>query len=204
VAAASLVVSRIAVITVRKGAAARNAPVLAAVVISVVAVLCGCGQQRTQSGAARAHATTRSSATAGSRATASSRVTAGSGAGAAVGCRGASPAQSVVFLGNRDNHRSLCVRRSTAVLVDLRGSVTSRWAAIHASSAVLRRIPRAIRNQTGGWTRAAFLAVRPGVATLTSIRHVCGPSVTTGNGASEPRARQCGALLVFRVTVTVT
>jgi hypothetical protein len=167
----------------------RNAPVLAAVAIGAVAVISGCGQQHPETSAPSA--------------TAQSSATAHNGAGAASACRG-TPLQSVVFISNSDNHRSLCVQRSTAVLVYLLGTATSRWAAIHVSSAVLQPLAHGYRGRMRGVTGASFLAVRSGTAAITSIRSVCGPAATPGNGASARGTLRCGAMLAFRVTVTVT
>ncbi len=174
----------------------RNAPVLAAVAIGAVAVISGCGQQHRGTTAAGARASAPS-------ATAQSSATAHDGAGAASACHGA-PLQSVVFIHNSDNHRSLCVRRSTAVLVYLVGTVRSLWATIHVSSAVLQPIAHGYRGRTREVTGAAFTAVRPGTAVITSIRPVCRPAGAPGNGASAPGTLQCGEMLAFRVTVTVS
>jgi hypothetical protein len=169
----------------------RKAPMLAALVIGALTVLSGCGQQHPPSSPAGTHATAQGNASARS------------GPRPAAACRGTSVAPSIVFIGNSDNRRSLCVRRSTALVVYLRGSASSPWAAIHASSAVLKPIVNAFRASNRGVTGAAYVAVRSGTASIISMRHRCGQSVAPGKRASKPATPPCGAPVVFHVTVIV-
>jgi hypothetical protein len=100
-----------------------------------------------------------------------------------------------------DNSKSLCVTTGTVVVVFLRGTLSDRWGAIRSSSAAL--VPKADPRLTlqVGITGAAFEAIHPGVATISSARYPC-QARTSGPGAASPAA-QCGSPADFRVTLTV-
>jgi hypothetical protein len=100
-----------------------------------------------------------------------------------------------------DNNKSLCVTTGTVVAVYLHGTLSDRWGAIRSSSVALA--PKANPRLTlqVGITGAAFEAIHPGVATISSARYPC-QARTSGPGAPSP-ATQCGSPSDFRVTLTV-
>ena len=166
----------------------RSVPVPAAVIIGLAALISGCGQRAGSGAAAPAPAASRP-------------------ASVAV-CRGAQPAKhaSKLTITAADNGESLCVSRGTNVAVFLKGTPTRKWEPIQASSAVLRSSANGERTLPIGVTGASFAAAQPGTAVITSGRPVCGPAAppqgsTPGTGGSG--TVECGAILAFRVTVTV-
>jgi len=162
----------------------RSVPVLTAVIIGAAAVIAGCGQQHPGSGVA---------------APASSALP----SHPAAGCANAAPAAqpSKLTITAADNGRSFCVTRGTSVTVFLKGTQVRKWSAIRTSSTVLQ--PRANGELTLpiGVTGASFAAVQPGTAIITSGRPACGPP--NGSSSSGSGTLECGAILEFRVTVTV-
>jgi hypothetical protein len=162
----------------------RSVPVLTAAIISAAAVITGCGQQHPGSGAA---APTPSA----------------SPSHPVVACANAAPAAqaSKLTITAADNGRSFCVTRGTSVTVFLKGTQPREWSPIRASSTVLQ--PRANGELTLpiGVTGASFAAVQPGTAIISSGQPACGPP--NGSSSSGSGTLECGAILVFRVTVTV-
>ena len=162
----------------------RRVPVLTAAIISAAAVITGCGQQHPGSGAAApAPSASRSHPV--------------------VACANAAPAAqpSKLTITAADNGRSFCVTRGTSVTVFLKGTQPREWSPIRASSTVLQ--PRANGELTLpiGVTGASFAAVQPGTAIISSGQPACGPP--NGSSSSGSGTLECGAILVFRVTVTV-
>src|SRR6516165_7765352 len=162
----------------------RSVPVLTAAIISAAAVITGCGQQHPGSGAAApAPSASRSHPV--------------------VACANAAPAAqpSKLTITAADNGRSFCVTRGTSVTVFLKGTQARKWSPIRASSTVLQ--PRANGEFTLpiGVTGASFAAVQPGTAIISSGQPACGPP--NGSSSSGSGTLECGAILVFRVTVTV-
>ena len=162
----------------------RRVPVLTAAIISAAAVITGCGQQHPGSGAAApAPSASRSHPV--------------------VACANAAPAAqpSKLTITAADNGRSFCVTRGTSVTVFLKGTQARKWSPIRASSTVLQ--PRANGEFTLpiGVTGASFAAVQPGTAIISSGQPACGPP--NGSSSSGSGTLECGAILVFRVTVTV-
>jgi len=162
----------------------RGVPILTAVIIGAAAVIAGCGQQHPGSGVA---------------APASSA----SPSHPVAGCANASPAAqpSKLTITAGDNGRSFCVTRGTSVTVFLKGTQVRKWSPIRTSSTVLQ--PRANGELTLpiGVTGASFAAVQPGTAIISSGRPACGPP--NGSSSSGSGTLECGAILEFRVTVTV-
>ena len=170
-----------------------------AVTVAATALVSGCGSRPAGTVAAGAAG----SPTAAGRAS----PTAFPGTPAAPGCHGSSPAvhRGVVVLRNDDSYRSFCVRRGTVLLVYLKGTAASRWSAIHASSAALVPRPGGPPMMLRGVTGGSFVAARAGTAVLSSFRYACGSTATPPpNAGSPPGTPECGAILGFRVTVTVT
>ena len=166
----------------------RGTQVLTAVIIGAAAVLSGCGR----------HPGT------GAAAAPSPSASASPGSGT-VTCHGgpAVPGGKLTITAD-DNGQSLCATRGTVVTVFLKGTAARKWAPVHASPAVL--VPHANGEFTLaiGVTGASFLAVQPGTAVITSSRPACGPGVPPGDSATGTGTLSCGAILGFRVTVTVT
>ena len=162
----------------------RSVPVLTAAIISAAAVITGCGQQHPGSGAA-------------------APAPSASPSHPVVACANAAPAAqpSKLTITAADNGRSFCVTRGTSVTVFLKGTQARKWSPIRASSTVLQ--PRANGEFTLpiGVTGASFAAVQPGTAIISSGQPACGPP--NGSSSSGSGTLECGAILVFRVTVTV-
>jgi hypothetical protein len=162
----------------------RSVPVLTAVIIGAAAVIAGCGQQHPGSGPA-------------------APAPSASPSHPVAGCANASPAAhpSKLTITAADNGRSFCVARGTSVTVFLKGAQVRKWSTIRASSTVLQ--PRANGELTLpiGVTGASFAAVQPGTAIISSGQPACGPP--NGSSSSGSGTLECGAILVFRVTVTV-
>ena len=161
----------------------RSVPVLTAAIIGAATVITGCGQHPGSGTAAH--------------------VLSASPSPPVVACANAAPAAqpSKLTITAADNGRSFCVTRGTSVLVFLRGTQARKWSPIRASSTVLQ--PRANGELTLpiGVTGASFAAVQPGTAIISSGQPACGPP--NGSSSSGSGTLECGAILVFRVTVTV-
>jgi len=78
------------------------------------------------------------------------------------------------------------------VIVYLNGSPAHMWAPIHSDSSDLKPTANGHLMLRLGVTGAAFIAVRPGIAHITSARPVCtkGPV-------------RCDAMIAFQVTVVI-
>ncbi|MBV9380444.1 MAG: hypothetical protein JOY82_16045 [Streptosporangiaceae bacterium] len=156
-------------------------PVVFAAVACTLVAATACGQQRAGS---PAHATATAAPPSSSPAAA---------------CGAAAPqAGRTVTITASDNEKSLCVKTGTEVLVFLRGTLRSKWAPIHSSSAALAPKPYGGLTLQVGVTGAAFEAARPGIATITSARNPCGPA------ASHSPRLECGVIMEYRVTLVIT
>jgi hypothetical protein len=78
------------------------------------------------------------------------------------------------------------------VIVYLQGSPAHMWAPIRSDSSALRAAPNGSLMLMRGVTGAAFTAVRPGIAHISSARPVC-----------IARPVRCDALIAFHVTVVI-
>jgi hypothetical protein len=176
----------------------RSVPVLAAVALGAVAAISGCGRHAGTSPGPPLAGSPSASPPAGSPSPPPQPGTPRAGA-----CHGggSAPRPSVITLTTADNGRSVCVRRGAAVQVYLKGTTTSRWSVIRASSAVLQPHASGHLTLALGVTGASFLAARPGTAAITSFRQVC-PTPPPNSGA-QSGVLECGAILGFRVSVRV-
>jgi len=111
---------------------------------------------------------------------------------AAVTCAKPPPAGGTLTLGSRDNRSTFCLRVGQRVIVYLQGSAAHMWAPIRSDSSALRPAPSGSLMLMRGVTGAAFTAVRPGIAHVSSARPVCigGPV-------------RCDAMIAFQVTVVI-
>ncbi len=107
------------------------------------------------------------------------------------------PGQRTVSLSNRDNDKTVCVRRGTGVFVFLHSSTARMWNPIQTSSAALSRRPSGVMSLVRGVTGAYFVAASLGHATLTSFISRC-PS-----GPQFVAQARCPAPTRFKVTVYV-
>jgi hypothetical protein len=112
-----------------------------------------------------------------------------------------STADRALTITGADNGKTFCVYTGTVISVFLRGTPSSKWMPVRATSAVLtpRTDPRMMLQD--GVTGAAFAAARPGLATITSARYRCpvdGPAATS---AAAALATHCGTKTTFRVTL---
>ena len=162
----------------------RSVPVLATVIIGAAVVITGCGQQHPGSGAA-------------------APAPSASPSHPVVACAPAAPAAqpSKLTITAADNGRSFCVARGTSVVVLLRGTQARKWSPIRAGSTVLRPHANGEFTLAIGVTGASYVAVQPGTAIISSGQPACGPP--NGSSSSGSGTLECGAILVFRVTVTV-
>jgi hypothetical protein len=92
------------------------------------------------------------------------------------------------------------------IVVLLRGTLSDKWLPIRSSSAALapKADPRLMLQI--GVTGAAFQAIGPGEATITSARYPCRVPGPGGSAATAPAATppvHCGAVMAFRVTLVV-
>jgi hypothetical protein len=152
-----------------------------AAAVGAAALIAGCGTQTAGTGAGTGpHPST--SAAAAARCTATP----------------AAPSRSLT-VGTSENGQVLCVRQGTTVAVFLQGSPARRWSPIQASSAALK--PRADGRLMLrlGETGAAFQAVHPGVASVTSSM----PSCPTQGGTPSAGPR-CKMGMVYHLTLVVT
>ncbi|MBO0819116.1 MAG: hypothetical protein J2P30_28605 [Actinobacteria bacterium] len=184
-----------------------SVPVLAAVALGAVAVLAGCGQSDAgiSAGPPLNGSPSPVPPPAGSPPPASSpSPPPPRGAGHAGTCHGDVPPSntSLITLTNADNGRLVCVRRGGAVRVYLKGTQTSRWSVIHATSGVLRPHATGHLMLALGVTGASFVATRPGTAAITSFRQVC--PTPPPNSDVQSGVVECGTLLAFRVSVKVS
>ena len=170
----------------------RSVPAVAAVVLGAVALATGCGTQH-------------QGTPAGPPLSGSPSPAPQPGDPGAASCHGSAATRvTLITITYADNGQTLCVRRGTAVQVFLKGSPTSKWSAIRASSTVLKPHANGRMMLALGVTGASFLAVRPGTVTLTSFRHPCRPEQTPPNAAGQSGTLECGVIVAFRATVKVT
>ena len=103
-----------------------------------------------------------------------------------------------------DNGKTFCVATGTVVEVFLRGTPSNMWQPIYTGSHVLAPQPDPRMALQIGVTRAAFEAVRPGTAVITSVRYPCRvpPSRVAIASRAAPRVN-CAAVALFRVTLVV-
>jgi hypothetical protein len=111
---------------------------------------------------------------------------------AAVTCAKPPPPGGTLTLGSRDNRSTFCLRVGQQVIVYLQGSPAHMWAPIRSDSSALRPAPNGSLMLMRGVTGAAFTAVRPGIAHISSARPVC-----------IGRSVRCDALIAFDVTVVI-
>lgn len=83
------------------------------------------------------------------------------------------PAGTQLTILNADNGRFYCVTAGENVVVYLTGSAADKWTQITPSSANLVPVPDGTMMLRLGVTGAAFRAIGPGTATLTSTRSAC-------------------------------
>jgi len=175
----------------------RSLPAFALITgMALVTVACG-SQAASPSAGGAAPSTGNASPTAIASPTATTSPTAaGSGGPAATGtCGGTAkpaPPGGTLTLGNRDNVGTFCLRVGQHVLVYLHGSPAHRWAPIHSDSGALQPSPNGRLMLMRGVTGAAFAAVQPGTAHITSARPVC-----TGTPV------RCDAMIAFQVTIVI-
>jgi hypothetical protein len=96
--------------------------------------------------------------------------------------------KSGVTVTNADNGETLCVRRGAAVLVLLSNATGD----IHATGPLTAR-PEVLPRLVPGVKGAAFVAGRPGAASISTVLSPCG----SGPGI------HCMLLMLFRVTIDV-
>ena len=101
-----------------------------------------------------------------------------------------------------DNGKTFCVATGTVVEVFLHGTPSNMWQPIYSGSPVLAPRPDPRMALQIGVTRAAFEAVRPGTAVITSVRYPCRvpPSRVAIASGAAPRVN-CAAVALFRVTL---
>jgi len=105
------------------------------------------------------------------------------------------PGDRALTLGTADNARTYCVTVGTTVLVLLKGTPGAKWGTIRAAGSALRPTVSGRMALMIGVTGAAFLAVRPGTAVISSARPVC--------ASATPADAPCDAVRGFAVTVIV-
>jgi hypothetical protein len=152
------------------------------ILVVVLALIAGCGQQHAGTGQ-QAGAPPANPAPAGT-------------------CGGtplAAPHDHTVTLTTSDNGKALCVRQGIGVLVTLQGTPVSKWAPIHASSTALSRRVNGRLALPLGVTGAYFLAVHPGASAIMSSRAVCGPTPS----ASPGHTMSCDSRQAYQVTLKI-
>ncbi len=175
---------------------------LGAAVIGTLAITAACVHQPAGSGTGSAASVASHSATAPAPALAA---TASANAARACGTRIPLTTRTLTVT-LTDNDKTICVTTGTTVQVFLQGTLSSKWTPVHSGSSALvpKADPRLMLRV--GVTGAAFEAVRPGVAILSSARHSCRPDASAGSAATTPSAssaNSCGVMLAFRVTLVV-
>ena len=171
-----------------------------AAVISVLATA-GCAQAAGPSPAAGAASTaTARTATTPSTATPPS--------GTALPCTASPLTAGALNLSDKDNGKTYCVTTGTAVVVLLRGTLSDKWQPLRSSSGSLRPMVDPRMMLQAGITGAAFLAIRPGISTVTSVRYPCqvpGPAGSASAVTSASPAVHCdSSRMLFRVALVVT
>lgn len=106
----------------------------------------------------------------------------GAGAGPSSGCPGAAAGTVVITLAG--NAKTYCVRVGDKLRVNLRGTGSRPWLRPLASGNALAPVPGAATAD--GVTGASFAAVRPGRATMTSVRPPCRVAIPWVKSELEP------------------
>lgn len=106
----------------------------------------------------------------------------------------ATPAGVTITVTELDNGRTVCAAVTQRIEILLHGSTDRPWTAITANGDQLSPAGTGRMSLGIGVTGAAFTAVRPGEAEVTSTRRVCAP---------DPNGSACTAVVLFRVTVSV-
>lgn len=167
----------------------RGVLAVAAVVIGASAVTAACGQQRAGS--------------AGSAASAA----AGASTRSAVAC--ARPPRQVsqahpLTLTDRDNGKTVCLPQGAGLFVFLHGSMTRWWSPIKSNSPALAARANGRMMLALGVTGAYFVAARPGTATVTSAKSICGPRVRPTAPTTSTGVHCGGTPMVYKVTLVIT
>jgi hypothetical protein len=157
-----------------------------AVILGLLTGTMGCGQTAAHTPVSPATATT---------ATAAPAATAGASQ------RTAACASRSLTITVADNNTSLCVRVGTTIAVFLRGTLGDKWSVIRSDSAALARGLNPRLTLQAGVTGAAFKAVHPGVAIVSSVRYPC--RLAAGTVIRRPPAMHCDSAHAFRVTLVI-
>lgn len=171
----------------------------AAMVIGVLATA-GCAHAAATSPAAGAASSVTAQAPTPSAATSPS--------GTAPACPAPLPPAGALNLSAQDSGKTFCVTRGTVVVVMLRGTLDAKWQPPRISSGSLKPTvdPRMLLQV--GVTGAAYLAIRPGVAAVTSARYPCRLPEPAGSAAAvssaTPAVHCASSRMVFQVTLVVT
>jgi hypothetical protein len=91
------------------------------------------------------------------------------------------------------------VTPDTGVFVFLHGTPVAAWAPIHPSSAAIQRRPSGEMALALGVTGGYFVAVRAGLADLTSARPPC----RAGSASAMPATAHCTARTYFSVRLVI-
>jgi hypothetical protein len=164
---------------------------LAAAVIAGVSALTACGGR------------------AGPAASGSPSPAAAAGAPAAAACGAATPTappDRTLTLSAGDSGRSFCIKPGVGVLIYLKGTQTSKWAALQSSSPAMVATANGHLALQLGVTGGYFVAAHPGTAAITSSRSPCTPSAPSAPPTGPTTSNQskgCGVRQTFRVTVRV-
>lgn len=161
---------------------------IAAVVLSVSAMATACGQQRAGS-----------AASSGAAASASAR-----SAAACVRPSGRMSQAHPLTLTDRDNGRTICLPQGAGLLVFLHGSMTRWWSPIKSNSPALAARANGRMMLALGVTGAYFVALRPGTATVTSAKSICGPRVRPTGPTTSTGVHCGGTPMVYKVTLVIT
>lgn len=100
----------------------------------------------------------------------------------------------------KNNGEAFCVVSGDRFYVFLHGSLTSKWAPIHPSSAAVSSLPSGMMTLAVGVTGGYFEAKRTGTVTLTSVRMPC---VKPGLGPEPTGAVKCPTGGHFKVTLLI-
>jgi hypothetical protein len=101
------------------------------------------------------------------------------------GCHGAGPAVKTLVITLAGNGKTYCVRIRGKLSVYLRSADAHLWLRPLVSSGALKPVPNPAGTLARGVTGAAFAAVRPGQALVTSVRPPCQTTITA-KGELEP------------------
>ena len=179
----------------------RKAFRLGAAIMGTLAITAACAHQPTGSATGSAASVASHSASASAPALAAT-----ASASAARACGRIPLTTRTLTVTLAANHKTICVTTGTTVQVILQGTLSDKWTSVHYASSTLvpKADPRLMLRV--GVTGAAFEAVRPGVAILSSARHAYRPGASAVPAAATPSdsaASACGAMLAFRMTLVV-